>query len=53
MQQNGEKVTDEFVKEYLCGQEINEEDYFGKKSYEKTEYLERVIETLLKLKFEL
>ena len=46
-------MTDEFVKEYLCGYGINEEEYFGKKSYEKTEYLEKVIEALLKLKFEL
>ena len=46
-------MTHEFVKEYLYGQGIKEEDYFGKKSYEKTEYLEKVIEALLKLKFEL
>ena len=53
MQQYGEKVTQEFVKEYLCGEGINEEEYLSKKSYEKTEYLEKVMEALLKLKFDL
>ena len=46
-------MTDKFVKEYLCGQGINEEEYLSKKSYEKTEFLEKVIETLLRFKFEL
>ena len=41
------------MKEYLCGYGINEEDYLSNKSYEKTEYLEKVMEALVRLKFEL